>query len=629
MSRPPGTWRYNLVFALLLLAVAALAARLALMLREDAPRAADAAERQQRVTVPLPGRIGTIHARTLGSYEGLAISRQVPGCYADPALLDEEEVADVAIKTAEALGLNAMEVQDLLRARRKIRFALRRERYSDAERRVLAGAELPDGGLTTGQMQSLASRLAVFLRRAPSEVRRRFFRPYRCRFVWLKRRVSESQAGAIRRLKLPAVRIMHEWVREYPNGPLAAHVVGFRTADGRGGGGVELSLQRHLQAEDGRRVMLADAARRPIWPLPNLCRAPHDGSGVFLCIDAHIQSFLEQAVEESVERFGAQWGTGVVADPHTGDVLAMCSVPTFDPGALRRADPDALVNRAVTFAFEPGSVLKPIYAAAAVQAGVVGYDTQVFCEHGVYRAPRGGRITDHGKRYGDLSVAEVVTYSSNIGMAKVGELLGIARLHEAARAFGLGQKTGIELPAESPGKVRALAAWNGYSLRRVPFGQEISTTAIQLTMAFSALVNGGVLMRPRLVDHVTSAEGEMVLATCPQPVRRVLSPAVSAQTRAVLRQVVEQGTGRRCRLSRWQALGKTGTAQIADRTGYIDGAYVGSFAGAAPADDPAVVCLIVVYWPDPARGYYGSIVAAPYVARVLEQALDYLEPLTE
>lgn len=565
MDKTLGTWRYNLVYGALMLAVGGLGIRLWLLVRHGPAAAAEVAERQQRLVVPLPARPGSIFAKTRNRYELVASSMQSPGCYADPFLLADSELADTAIRVAGVLGLDPLDVQNRLISRRG------------------------------------------------------------SRFIWLKRDITSAEASKVRGLRLAAVGVSHEWRRAYPNNALGGTVVGFRCLDGRAGGGLELAQDRHLASVDGRRVMLADAFRRPIWPLAEKSTQPRDGGHVFLTLDMIVQDYLQQAVTESVERFGAKWGTGVVVNPNTGEILAMCSAPNFDPNRFNRTDPPSRVNRAITVPFEPGSVAKPIFAAAAVDAGLLRYDTKIFCENGVYHAHRGGRLTDHGHHYGWLTVEDIVVKSSNIGMAKVGEKLGNKGIYEAARRFGLGQRTAVGLPGQSPGILRDLRKWDGYSLRRVPFGQEISATALQMTMAFCPLVNGGLLVAPRLVDHLTDAGGRVVWRGQTEVVRRVLSPATARQSLAVLRQVVERGTGKACRLARWTSFGKTGTGQIPGPGGYVEGAYTGSFIGGAPATGPRVLCMISIYWPEKSRGYYGGKVAAPYVRQVLERTLDYLD----
>ena len=547
-----------------MLAVVGLCVRMCLLLRQGRAEAAHLVERQQRMVVPLPARPGSIFARAHRSYVSLAVSRQVPGVYADPLLLGDEEVAGVSVRLGELLDMNPLDVQHQI--------LLRRDR----------------------------------------------------RFAWIKRQVSSDQAAAVRAERMPAVGVTHEWRREYPNGVLASSLIGFRLRYGSAGGGLELSQDKYLRAADGKNVILVDAMRRPIRPLLDHSRMPQDGHNVFLCLDAVIQGYLEQAVADSVDRFDARWGTGIVADPMTGEILAMCSVPTFDPNDFNHAPSDSRINRAVSMPYEPGSVAKPIFAAAAVNEGLLTYQSRIFCENGAYYARRGGRIGDHGSRYGWLSLVDVVVRSSNIGMAKVGEKLGNVRLHAVALRFGLSGKSGIGLPGESGGILRPLQKWDGYSLRRVPFGQEISTTALQLTMAFCSLANGGELLAPRLVDHVSDAEGRVVWSGRRTVVRRVLRPDVAARTLDVLRQVVERGTGKACRLSRWTSFGKTGTAQIAGRGGYVEGAYTGTFVGGAPANSPRLICLISIYWPDKSKGYYGGKVAAPYVKEVLQRSLTYL-----
>ena len=548
-----------------MLSVPALCVHVGLMTRQRRAQALQLAARQQHVRRSLPGRPGSIYARARRGYVALAESKQVPSCFADPLLLQDEELAAQAARVALAVGIDRATVQEVFQSRREDRF------------------------------------------------------------VWLRRGISPREADAVNALRLPAVGIQYEWCRNYPSAALAATVVGFRLHDGRGGGGLELSQDRRLAAEDGVQEAVADASRRPIWPMPEASRPPRDGCHVFLCMDAVIQEFLQQAVAESVEQFNAQWGIGVLANPQTGEILAMCSAPSFDPNTFNEAPADSLANRAITFPFEPGSAFKPVIAAAAVDAGLVGWQTMIDCESGVYRASRGGRISDHGKSFGLLSVADVVVFSSNIGMAKIGEMVGNAQLHEMVERFGFGSQTGIELPGESGGIVLPLSRWNGYSLRRVPFGQEIAVTGVQLTMAFCSLANGGLLLRPRLVDYVTDAGGQVVWRSRPVAVRRVLSPQASAQMLAVLRDAVERGTGQACRLEAWTSFGKTGTAQVAGVGGYNHDEYTSTFIGGAPAGDPRIVCLISVYRPDRSKGYYGAKVAAPYVKRVLEKTLRYLE----
>ncbi len=560
-----ATWRYDLVFGLLALGLLGLIGRLAWILRADGGHADRSAWRQHQMVIKLPGQPGNIFARAGYRYVLLAGSKQVPFCYADPLMVEDNKLNDLAVKAASAIGMSQAQVLGLLYARR------------DSS------------------------------------------------FVILKRDLTESQVRAVEALHLRPIQVDYEWQRDYPNGDLAATVLGYRRRDGTPGGGLEQSWDRNvLAATDGRKVVLADASRRAIWPVPAESEPPRNGRHVFLSIDTAIQGFLQDAVQQSVEHFGAKWGAGIMVQPYTGQILAMVSVPTFNPNDYGQYDQEVITNKTLCVPFEPGSALKPVFAAAVVDFGAMTYDTPVFCENGTYVAPRGGRISDHGASYGTLSLTDVVVFSSNIGMAKVGEKLGNQALYATAEKFGFGKETGIELPGESPGILRRLAKWDGYSTRRVPFGQEISVTPLQLTMAFTALSNGGWLLKPRVVDSIRDARGQTVWRSSRQVVRRALSQETSDQTVAVLKDVVLRGTGKGCRMERWTCFGKTGTAQIARNGVYVDGAFVGSFVGGAPVGRPEVLCLISIYWPDASRGHFGATVAAPYVRQVLERTLSYL-----
>jgi len=556
--------RLNLLFGLLVITVVGMGVRLGLLVHRGRAVAAEHVQRQTRVVLPLPARPGGIWGCARNTFRLLAGSKQSPGCFVDPGIIDDEDLEPIIAELSAALAIDPASIRETILSRRSRRF------------------------------------------------------------VWIKKDLTEAEVAAVKGLKRMPVGISYEWRREYPNGQVGATVLGFRRIDGEPGAGLELSQQNHLAAIDGKEVAVADARRRPIW-LTAATQSPQDGCDVFLTLDVTVQSYLEQAVSESVERFVAEWGAGVVIDPQTGRVLAMCSAPSFDPRAYSQAEPANQTNRAITYPYEPGSVAKPLFAAAAVDAGLVTYDTMIDCEDGAYRAHRGGRITDHGKSYGMMTLEDVIVFSSNIGMAKIGELMGNERLHAVAQRFGFGQRTGVALPGESPGIIRPVHKWDGYSLRRVPFGQEMSVTALQLAMAFGSVANGGLLLEPQLIDHVRDADGNVIWQGGRRIVRRVLRPNTARATLESLEAVVLRGTGRKCRLDLWRTFGKTGTAQIPGQGGYIDGAYTGTFIGGGPTSSPRVICVISIYWPDRSKGYYGSTVAAPYVRQVLQKTLTYLD----
>ncbi len=307
----------------------------------------------------------------------------------------------------------------------------------------------------------------------------------------------------------------------------------------------------------------------------------------------------------------------------------MVSLPDFDP-ADRTTDPNNFRSRAITDWYEPGSILKPISVAVALDTGVVNRNEKIFCENGSYSGKGFGRIGEYRQGFGDLTVREILIKSSNIGMAKIGQRLGKDRLYDGLKLFGFGRKTGIELPGEVDGLLRPPHTWTGYSVTRIPFGQEICVTGMQLVRAFCILANGGRLVRPFLVRAVVDNDGKISeLKRPPPPVGYIIKPDVAEWVvREALTGVVNEGTGKRAQLEKWQVFGKTGTANIArsDARGYSDSEYVASFVSGAPADDPAIVVLVSIHKPNRSlgKGYTGGVVSSPVAAKIIEKTLNYL-----
>ena len=569
-------WRLNVGFVAIAVGLLVPAGRAAYLQCYRGRQLADRARRQQLRVMVLPARPGNVFGQTTGGCVLLAASKQIQSCYADPALLEDSEVPSAVGKLAVALSVPPDELME--------RIARRRDK----------------------------------------------------RFVWLARDITASQAQAVNKLRLRAVRVTHEWRRSYPNGPLAAHVLGFRRIDGEAGAGVELGADSYLRPREGMKLVRVDAARRGRYANVVEYRPPVDGKHVVLTLDVMIQGFLAEALAQAVAEFGkadppdperATAAMGVVMDPASGAVLAMASLPAYDPNRYNVSTSAQRRNRAITDPYEPGSAFKPFIAAGAVQLGQVDLTTTFFCHHGTYRAYRGGTIHDFpGCRFGQLPLSQILIRSSNIGMAKLGERLGNEQLHQIAWAFGFGRAAGLDLPGESPGRLVPTRSWTSYATRRMPFGQgPVMVTTLQLANAFSAIANGGVLMRPRIVDRVVDAGGEVVLQSRPQRIHRVLSREVARRLiDEALVEVVRRGTGKACRLRRWEAFGKTGTAQIGGPSGYDDRAHTATFVGGAPAGRPAVVCAISVYRPDYSKGYTGGKESAPAVAGVLAKTLAYL-----
>ena len=461
--------------------------------------------------------------------------------------------------------------------------------------------------------------LARALDMKPREVRRRVTseKP----FVWLKRQVTPREVQRVKALKIEGIGLSDEPKRYYPQGHLAGQALGLVGRDARGLEGVERSYDRYIRGRARSSVVERDALGRRVLVtgLDDLNIAP--GSDVHLTLDTTLQHLAEKHLEATVKRFRAKGGTVVMVDPFTGGILALASYPFFNPNQFRRQDRDRWRIRAITDIYEPGSVFKAVLAAAALEDGVVGREDLIFCEFGRYRY--GGRTIYDFKEYGWLSFAKVLQLSSNIGVTKVAHKLGKERYHRYMRRFGFGDKTGIDLPGEVVGTVRPPSRWRTIDLATASFGQGVAVTPLQMVMAFSAVANGGLLMRPHLVDRVVDEDGKILLRHRPQVVRRVVSRATARAVAGILKGVVaEGGTGTRAALTGFEAAGKTGTSQKPEEGGYSKTKRIASFVGFVPADEPRFVLLTLV--DEPTVNVYGGVVAAPLFRRIAAPALHAL-----
>lgn len=405
-----------------------------------------------------------------------------------------------------------------------------------------------------------------------------------------------------------------------PNGPLAGQVIGMVGRDGYGQSGLELQLDRDLRGIDGWRTIRRDAKRRYAPGASDQIQPPVDGRDVRLALDARVQSIAELALERGVQRTGAKGGTAVVVDPRTGDVLALANYPFFDPNAPRSRDASTWKEHGVSLVYEPGSTFKAFVAAALMQEGLIRPTDTVDAENGRWQvAGQWIRDTHPMQR---VSFADAVAHSSNIVFAKVSTRISPVAFYKYMRSFGFGMKTGIPLPAEETGLLKPVEKWSGRTQQTIAFGHEVSSTPLQLAMAFAAIANDGVLMRPRLVMSWTDADGKVVREEPVRQVRRVLSPEVAAELRRVLTGVVERGTATAIRHPYVSIAGKTGSAQKIDpETGrYVEGSYYASFAGMAPAENPAFVCVVVM--DEPRQHKYGGQAAAPVFREILDRMAE-------
>lgn len=459
------------------------------------------------------------------------------------------------------------------------------------------------------------------------------------RFMWVKRRLNEDEVDAVLKMKWPdgSYGLRDEFLRQYPQDSLAAHVLGLRDIDGSGKGGVEQSLDQLIRGVPGRRKLGKDARGRILEVEFSPEDEPRQFQAVQLTIDLAIQMFAERELDGIVKEWKPRAATAIVMDPQSGEVLAMASRPTYSPNNLRDVDEEAWKNQAINIVYEPGSTFKPVIVAWALQKEIVKRDEVFFCENGKFNMPgRTKPLTDvHG--YGNLNVTDILVKSSNIGMAKIGMRMESLGLYEAAWRFGFGRPTGIELPGELRGIFHPLSSWTKASLGSIPMGAEISVTPLQLITAYAALSNGGKLIAPRILSGVQNDGSNRETTYTVSIEEPQLAQPAKIVTKAIdeeiadwivnepLTQVVRRGTGIKARLPGYTVFGKTGTAKKWDPKigAYSETKNVASFIGGAPAHHPRVLVLVVVDEPKQARGF-GGVIAAPPASRILQRTLTHL-----
>lgn len=463
------------------------------------------------------------------------------------------------------------------------------------------------------------STLAGILKMKPADVEQKL--AAKKPFVWLKRQVSPDEAEQIQALRLDGIGMYLEPTRYYPQGGLAGHLLGFVNRDSEGLEGIELKYNDYIRGAAGSSVSERDAlGRRVLVEGVERLQVP-PGSDVHLTIDSPIQHLAEKELEGAIHKYRAKAGVAIVVDPATGEVLALANYPTFDPNKAAQQSADQRRNRAVTDSFEPGSTFKTILAAAALEEGVVGKDDLFYCELGKY--PYAGRVIHDTHPHGWLPFSKILQVSSNIGFTKVAEKLKKDRYFRYIEKFGFGSVTGVDIPGEVPGLLRKPETWSGVDLATHAFGQGVSTTPMQMVMAYAAVANGGILMRPYVTRKVVSPQGEILVENQPQIVRRVISEKTAKLLASMLRDVTnEGGTGTEAKVDGFDVAGKTGTAQKAERGSYSAKKRVSSFVGFVPADNPRLVSLVLV--DEPEGSVYGGIVAAPAFRNIAQGALRQL-----
>jgi len=440
-------------------------------------------------------------------------------------------------------------------------------------------------------------------------------------FVWLARKISPSQKGAIEKLGIKGLGFLKESKRSYPNSYLASHIVGFCGLDNVGLEGIELRYDKYLKGSQGWSLILRDARQKRL-DLEQKMALPVDGYDVVLTIDEVIQYIAERELEKAFKAYRAFAASIIVMDPRTGAILAMVNRPTFDLNQYNNIDKDRRRNRSVSDLFEPGSVFKIVTASAALEEKKVVEQDKFFCENGAYKV--GGHILHDHRPHGWLTFREVIEQSSNIGTAKVAQVLGPEIIYKYVKSFGFGAKSGIDLPGEISGMAKEPRFWSKTTMSAIPMGQEVGVTALQLASAISVIANGGQLMKPHIVKEIRDKQGETIKSFSPVSVRRVISEDTANRVKKILTGVVETGTGRMAKIPGFTAGGKTGTAQKLEPNGaYSHRKFIASFIGFAPAEEPLIA--IVVTLDEPRPYYFGGVVAAPVFKNVAADVLRYLK----
>ncbi|MBN1353001.1 PASTA domain-containing protein [candidate division KSB1 bacterium] len=439
-------------------------------------------------------------------------------------------------------------------------------------------------------------------------------------FTWLERDIEQQMADTIVAMKIPGIRALNETRRVYPYKHVAAQLIGFTNIDEKGLSGIELAFDKQLQGIPGSIIMQNDARglRQPDVAYP--VKQPTAGKNVITTINYIYQSIVEEELRQSINAYEADGGMVVMVNPNTGEILAMASEPGFDCNQARKYPPERWRNRAITDIFEPGSTFKIVIMSAVIEENLKRIDDIIDCENGTYR------VLDQDIKdcapYHELSVGDVLVNSSNIGMVKLSQQTDRRVTYKYAQRFGFGTPTGIDLGGEIGGELKNPVHWSDFTPAAIAMGYEVAVTPLQLAMAYSAIANGGRLLKPKIVLDIANGLPTASAPIQPQEIRRIISSQTATTIRGLLEQVVERGTGKKAKIDGVRICGKTGTAHKyeAKTRGYSENQYLSSFVGFFPADDPQI--LICTMLDNPRTTYWGSEVAAPTFKRIVQRLIN-------
>jgi cell division protein FtsI/penicillin-binding protein 2 len=425
------------------------------------------------------------------------------------------------------------------------------------------------------------------------------------KFVWIARKLELNKSEKIRKLHINGLGFVEEMKRYYPRGSLASHIIGFVGMDNYGLEGLEKKYDFFMKGKSGSFIVHTDARGKEIFQ--NISE-PVPGNNIVLTIDERLQYIVEKELEGAIKKWKAKAAVSIMMDPNTGEILALANKPDYNPNFAGKFDAEARRNRAVTDMYEPGSTFKAVAASAALEEKIVTMNKLFDCSKGYIQVSR-KRIRD-AHRHGILTFKQIIQKSSNVGTIQVANLLGKSRFYKYMKAFGIGQKTNIDLHGEVRGLLIHPKYWSGLSLASMAIGQEVGVTPLQIVRLYSVIANGGKLMRPYVVSQVISPSDEIIKSNYPRPVRQVISQETSRKMRTILKTVVEDGgTAVKAAIEGNPVAGKTGTAQIIDpkTKRYSRTKYVSSFVGFVPADEPRLALI------------------APVFKNIVEQSLAYLD----
>lgn len=455
-------------------------------------------------------------------------------------------------------------------------------------------------------VDAVAKKLASILGRSPQDISASLQKNRS--FIWIARRIDDATAEAVRKADLRGIELIREQERIYPYKHVAGQLIGFVGMDGRGLEGLERSFDDELSGLPVRQMFQRDASGRLFYMDNNDDEMP-ESEDLRLTIDVQVQFMAEEVLSKGVEEVAAKWGGMLIVDVQNGNVLAWAQYPFFNPNVYRKYKPAEYRNRLALDALEPGSTFKPFLVASALQEGVVTRNTVFNCENGVWKTKR-SVIRDDNRAYKDLSVNQILMYSSNIGCGKIGLTLGAVKFHKYLSLLGFGQRMGLHLN-ESKGILRSPKDWSESDLISTSFGQSVSVTEAQMAQAYLTLANGGVYKPLRILLDSEEDDGGG---------QRVFSAETSREVLRIMQDVVDAGTGKKAAVPGMAVAGKTGTAQKA-KSGTYGKERTASFVGLIPADKP--LYLVVIFIDEPVRGKYGGTIAAPLFKNVITRVMAY------